>query len=44
MQQTIKELESLSENLQAELSEKDELYIHLKKDFHMLEQRYQETL
>lgn len=44
MQNTIKELELLSEGLQKELTQKEELYIHLKNDYSRLEARYKDML
>lgn len=43
MQNTIKELEQLSEGLQQELQQKEELYNLLKNDFNRVENKYQEV-
>ncbi len=34
----------MTEGLQGELTQKEELYIHLKNDYHRLEQNYNEAL
>ncbi len=43
MQSSIRELEQLSEGLQMELRQKEELYSRLKLDYHSLEDRYKEV-
>ncbi len=44
MQNNIKELEQLSEGLQGELAQKEELYSHLKGDYQRLEAQYTEAI